>query len=154
MKTLTAAAAILAAAASPACGSTQPGPAGPAHADSSVALVIFTPVPGQPVPSVLIVVDSRRMSVSLRNGYACFSAGGTPVEWPAGYSARLGPGGQVEVRDREGHVVAGAGVAYHLGAANVPSTGSTCSRAGTSVFAILSTPAPKPAGQPFPDPHV
>lgn len=70
-------------------------------------------------------------------GYACFTMSGTPVDWPAGFSALDQRGRQPQVRMADGTVLQ-LGAAYQLGIVRMQSKGDACTASGQDVTAILS----------------
>lgn len=102
-------------------------------------VVTYTPKSGTPIPSDLIEASPFALAGSVHSGFACFTMGGVPVDWPAGYSAVRGSSGTLEVRDKAGRLIR-TGRAQYLEVLNMPSAGNACSADGQMMTAILSLP--------------
>jgi hypothetical protein len=72
---------------------------------SVLPVVTWTPKGEVAIPADLIEASPFRRGVSVRSGFACFTLGGVPVEWPAGYAAVKGADGTLEARDNTGHLI-------------------------------------------------
>jgi hypothetical protein len=122
------------------CGACASASSDPGSQSGSLKVVTFTPAPGQPVPSSLLSTSALRLDVTVRAGYACFTMDGTPVAWPAGFSAAATGSGKPEVRSASGNVLR-IGGAYQLNVMTIQSAGDTCSAKGQNVTAVLDVHA-------------
>jgi hypothetical protein len=121
------------------CGACASASSGPGQS-GSLKVVTFTPAPGQPIPSDLVATSALRLDVTVRAGYACFTMDGTPVAWPAGFSAVTTGSGKPEVRSASGSVLRTGG-AYRLEEMGIESAGDACSAKGQAETAVLDIPA-------------
>ncbi len=115
------------------------GHAGGGAQGSVLPVVTYTPKGDMAIPSDLIEASPFRLGVSVRSGVACFTMGGAPVAWPAGYSAVRGVGGALEVRDNEGQLIR-TGRAQYLDVYTVQSAGDACSGKGQNMTVVESLP--------------
>ena len=128
-------ASVLLALACSACASSSAGGAQSGQG-SALRVVTFTPRPGQAIPSMLVETPSWRLAVTVRHGFACFTMSGTPVAWPAGFTAVASSSGQLEVRTTAGGPLLTGG-AYRLDIVTIQSSGDACSSRGQNVTAVL-----------------
>jgi hypothetical protein len=116
------------------CGSAAaPAP----HAGPGLRLVTYHPAAGQAIPSTLVATTGFDLRPSAHAAYACFTAGGKPLEWPPGYSAVVEQDGNVRILGRSGRVVLRTGMSVQWDQVDVTSRGDACSKAGTTVTAII-----------------
>lgn len=118
------------------CGACASAGRGPAGQSGSLKVATFTPAPGQPIPASLTEASPLGLSVTVRDGYACFTMAGTPVAWPAGFSAVTTGGGKPAVRTASGSLLRN-GAAYRLDVMGTASTGDLCTAKGQYVTAVL-----------------
>ena len=123
-----------------ACAACASASSTPSSQPSSLRVVTFTPRPGQPIPLELMGTSALRLSVTVHAGFACFTMDGTPVAWPAGFSAIAARSGHPEVRGASGSLLQ-AGRAYKFDMMTITSSGDICSAKGQNVTAILGVHA-------------
>jgi hypothetical protein len=77
----------------------------------------------------------------VRSGYACFTIGGEPLEWPSGYSAIESSHGDVQILDAQGKIVLRTGQPAQFNETELTAGANACTKGTATVMGILNVTA-------------